>query len=228
MSKTFGDMLGRHDARCPPGFRLHRGVVDHTTELRVRWRELFAGDGRRSAGRAQLSGDVWGRSLRRLGRVALRRDSSRTAKQLGRTHRQQAQHQGDRQSSHKRLAVIRSAKNLFPSLHRQCPFHTGKYGVRLNVLRVKAGFDPHYRPIVPPAGVNANVTGGPQAVIQIGPRPRWASTSESRVTPAPPSACRCPSLPASAGTGRLSLPTPPDRGNCPRPPRSSSAACPCR
>ena len=129
--------FGRHDPRRPPCLRLHSSVLDHATESRVGRRQLLAADRGRSAGRAQLSGDLWGRSLRRLGRVAFRRDSSRTAKQLGRTHRQQAQHQGDRQSSHKRLAVTRSPKNLFPSLHRQCPFHTGKYGVRLNLLRVQ-------------------------------------------------------------------------------------------
>ena len=55
-----GRALRRHDARRPPRFRLGGLLLDHSAELRIGRRELFAVDGGRGAGRAQLAGDLLG------------------------------------------------------------------------------------------------------------------------------------------------------------------------
>ena len=53
-----GRLLGRHDARRPPGFGLQGVVLDHAAELRVGRRELLAVDGGGGAGRTRHAGDL--------------------------------------------------------------------------------------------------------------------------------------------------------------------------
>src|SRR4029450_2996307 len=63
--KDVGRVLGRDDARRPPRFRLGGFLLDHTTELRIRRRQLFAVNGCRGAGGTQLTGDLLGRERTR-------------------------------------------------------------------------------------------------------------------------------------------------------------------
>ena len=56
-----GRLLGRHDARRPPGRRLQSVVLDHAAELRVGRRQLLAADGGGGAGRAQCAGNLHGK-----------------------------------------------------------------------------------------------------------------------------------------------------------------------
>src|SRR4030095_10557945 len=55
-----GRVLRWHNARRPPRFRVGGFLLDHTTELRIRRRQLFAVNSCRRAWRASLAGDLLG------------------------------------------------------------------------------------------------------------------------------------------------------------------------
>src|SRR5262249_54744831 len=53
-----GRLLWRHDARCPPRFRLESIVLDHATEFRIGRGTLFAVNGCRGTRRTELTADL--------------------------------------------------------------------------------------------------------------------------------------------------------------------------
>ena len=70
-------ILGRHDPRRPPLFRLHRVVLDHATEFRCGRRELLTIDGCCCTGRSKRAGYF----LRKRRRESRQRQNGQQPKQ---------------------------------------------------------------------------------------------------------------------------------------------------